>query len=269
MIDATLEMQLFNMTAENGLVNLPDNSIDLVVTSPPYGNLRTYGGYNQYDFPIISKQLYRVMKPGGVVVWIVNDETKTNKGESLESFRQAIGFQDVGFLVWDTMIFGKINPIPLNHRRYQQEFEFMFVLSKGVPKTFNPIEIECLHAGRLEVYGRKSRTWHGRGHAFWNYKEEKRKEVKNKKPAGNVFWYTVGGGDTGGHPAPFPEKLAEDHIVSWSNPGDLVMDIFLGSGTTAKMTKIHGRRFIGFEVNPEYFEIAKKRIDFPVNKRLF
>ena len=63
------------------------------------------------------------------------------------------------------------------------------------------------------------------------------------------------------HPAPFPEQLANDHIISWSNEGDTVLDCFMGSGTTGKMAVLNNRKFIGIEIDDTYFEIAKERIN--------
>lgn len=247
--------KIYNMDCVEGMKLLPNECIDLTVTSPPYDNLRKYKGF-KWDFEGVANELYRVTKKGGIVVWVVGDAT-INGSETGTSFKQALYFKEIGFRLHDTMIFVKKNPIPLNHNRYEQYFEYMFVFSKGKPKTFNPIMIPCVTAGRRYNWECESRV------------EEQsvrdRKEtavVKSHKQKGNIWEYTVGGGkgETGNHPAPFPEQLANDHIISWSNEGDLVLDPFMGSGTTAKMALLNNRHFIGFELSEEYCKIANERI---------
>ena len=237
--------------------------IDLTITSPPYDNLRKYNGYS-FDFESIAKELYRITKVGGVVVWILGDST-VKGSESGTSFKQALYFKEIGFRLHDTMIYSK-NALPKNHNRYEQEFEYMFVFSKGKPKTFNAIRI-------LTKYPEKETA---RQNSFYSKTDEinrsarsekKRKPVGKDKIKGNIWRYSVGKGHSTldsiafKHPAIFPEKLAQDHILSWSNEGDTVMDCFMGSGTTGKMSKINNRNFIGIELDEKYFNIAKERIE--------
>lgn len=237
--------------------SIPSNSIDLTVTSPPYDNLRTYNGYT-FDFEGIAQELYRVTKDGGVVVWIVGDAT-IKGSETGTSFRQALYFMECGFNLHDTMIYQKQNYIPLTHNRYEQEFEYMFVFSKGKPKFFNPIKINSKHAG-TKKWGTPSFYKNDNGDLF----EVKNTIVNDKKIKGNIFCYLVGSSEgdklAKKHPARFPEQLAHDHIISWSNEGDTVLDCFLGSGTTGKMAKQLNRNFIGIEISQEYLDIAKERI---------
>lgn len=240
--------------------HLLDNSIDLTVTSPPYDSLRTYGGHTPLDFECVAQELYRVTKNGGVVVWVVGDQTK-NGSESLTSFKQALYFKEIGFNVHDTMIYAKQSYVPLTHRRYEQQFEYMFIFSKGKPKTFNPILIPSIYAGT------KNTTTHRRFTDDLSQGSGYGKEVKKEKIKPNVWFYDVGKNKSTKdkiahkHPAIFPEALAEDHILSWSDEGDVVLDCFMGSGTTAKMAKKNGRKYIGFEVNKEYCEIAEQRLE--------
>ena len=247
------------ITGDNveALRQFPSDFIDLTVTSPPYDNLRTYNGFT-WDFEALAKELYRVTKPGGVVVWVVGDAT-VKGSETGTSFRQALYFKDVcGFNLHDTMIYKKQNYTPLTHNRYEQEWEYMFVFSKGKPKTFNPIKIPCKYAGQL--------TW-GKPNMYKDNSGEltrvEQTVINDTKIKGNIFEYLVGSTQTGKikHPAMFPEALANDHIISWSNEGDVVLDPFMGSGTTGKMALLNNRKFIGVELSPEYVEIAKKRID--------
>lgn len=235
-----------------------DNVIDLTVTSPPYDELRNYKGYI-FPFGDIAKELFRVTKPGGVVVWVVADAT-IDASETGTSFKQALYFKEIGFNLHDTMIFRKKNPIPQIYRkRYNNEFEYMFVFSKGVVKTHNPILVDCMHAG-LELNGT----------TYKNYsKNEQTREklanpVKDKKIKGNIWDYVVGkkqeDQEAKGHPAPFPCELVRDHIRSWTSQGDIVLDPMSGSGTTARVAAEMGRKYIGIDVSHEYCKIARARV---------
>jgi len=233
---------------------IPDNYIDLTVTSPPYDNLRTYKGYI-FEFKGIAKELYRIIKKGGVVVWVVGDAT-INGSETGTSFRQALYFKEIGFNLHDTMIYAKNNPIILTHNRYEQQFEYMFIFSKGKPKTFNPIKILNKTAGNKKQW--KRTTGYYKYENMANRSRDEITIVKNEKNNFNIWYYNIG--CKTGHPASFPEKLAQDHIISWSNKGDIVLDPMCGSGTTCKMAKKNGRKYIGIDVSKEYCEIAERRI---------
>ena len=239
------------------MAKMPDCFVDLVVTSPPYDDLRTYNGYS-FDFESVAKELYRVMKKGGVVVWIVNDKTH-NGSETGTSFRQALRFIDCGFRLHDTMIWMKKNPIPNDPRqnRYIQATEYMFVFSKDAPKICNYITEPCLMAG-IDAGTGTARKQNGE---IRTDRKEKRKGkvVKDEKPLTNVWTYS-NGTIYKNHPASFPEQLANDHIISWSNEGYLVYDPFMGSGTTAKMAMLNNRNYIGSEISKEYCEIAEQRL---------
>jgi len=243
----------------NKLSQFPDECIDLVVTSPPYDSLRTYNQKNIEDvwnfevFKKVAKELYRVIKKGGVVVWVVNDAT-IKGSETGTSFRQALYFRDeCGFNLYDTMIYAKNNYVPLTHRRYEQQFEYMFIFSKGKPKTFNPIK------DRKNKFVGKKKSGTIR---------QKDGSMKKKSSLGKTYGkygirynvWQLNPQSVKGHPAPFPEQLAHDHIISWSNPGDVVLDIFAGSGTTLKMGLLTNRKVIGIEINKEYCDIIKQRI---------
>jgi DNA modification methylase len=232
---------------------LPSESIDLVVTSPPYDDIRTYGGH-LWDFYGVAWNLKRLLKPGGVIVWVVGDATKDGS-ETLTSCMQAKYFKDMGLNVHDTMIYEKANTGGArgSNLAYWQAFEFMFVFSKGQPKATNLLE------DRKNAKGGMTYTTGGRRNADGTTEENKRMTLAAYGRRTNVW--RISTADVGGlHPAPFPEALARDHILSWSNEGDVVLDPFSGSGTTAKMAKHNGRRFIGIEVNPEYVAISEKRL---------
>jgi len=270
-----------NADASVYLKNIPDNFIDLTITSPPYDKIRSYKGrinndvyddYYSFPFVTIANELYRVTKDGGIVVWVVNDQT-IDGSESGNSFRQALKFIEIGFKLHDTMIYQKNSstyPASRKSNRYTQIFEYMFVFSKGKPKTHNLI-------------ADKKNKW--AGHTNWGkntkrkYDEElsvieKIKPVPEHSVRNNIWTYNNGGGFATKdkiahkHPAIFCEQLALDHILSWSNEGDVILDPMCGSGTTCKMAKLNNRNFIGIEVNKEYYDIANSRIfnDLSISK---
>ena len=237
---------------------MPDNSVDMCITSPPYDNLRTYKGYT-FPFDEIATQLFRIIKEGGIVVWVVNDAT-INGSETGTSFKQALRFKEIGFNIHDTMIFLKTNPIPQIYRkRYTNVFEYMFVFSKGNVKTHNPLTVPCMHAG-LELKG----TTYKNFSTGIQTRGKMAKPVKEEKLKGNIWEYVVGkkavDQEAKGHPAPFPYDLAKDHIISWTNVGDIVLDPMCGSGTSIVAANDLRRQFIGFDISEEYCELAKKRL---------
>ena len=254
---------IYNTDCLEGMRKMDSESVDLTVTSPPYDNLRTYKGYS-FDFENIAKELYRVTKQGGVVVWIVGDAT-IDGSETGTSFRQALFFIELGFRLYDTMIYQKHNPTPNtgNGKRYQQSFEYMFVFSKGNPKTISlilePRRNEC-NDRRTQRIIRRQRNVDG------EFEEPHLYIIKQEVPKSNIWNYKVGLYNTTSdkvafqHPAIFPEALAADHIKTWSNEGDVVLDPFMGSGTTAKVARYLGRHYIGFEIAAEYCEIIKQRL---------
>lgn len=254
--------KILNIKAENYLLALPSEYIDLTITSPPYDTLRKYN--NVFDLELIVKELYRATKQGGICVWVVADKTQDGS-ETGTSFRQALKFIDGGWNLHDTMIYNSDKP-PLNHNRYEQEFEYMFVFSKGRPKTFNPIMVDCKYAGE----DKSARTFRQTGDDIME--THQKTPVKSHKIKGNIWRYSTGFNKSTKdkiafkHPAIFPELLVTDHINSWTNDGDLVCDIFMGSGTTAKIAKQLGRDYCGCEVSEEYYAIIKERLS---NETLF
>lgn len=254
-------IELFNDDCRNKLKELIEQKVfaDLVITSPPYDNLRSYNGEIEWNFEIfkdVANLLYSILKNGGVLVWVVGDAT-INGSETGTSFKQALYFKDIGFYLHDTMIYHKINPIPQNHNRYEQSFEYIFVLTKGKPKTFNPILEETKNSGKIFNWGNRKTKMDDK--QCRRDRNDEMLTVKKTKIKQNIFSYSVGGERTG-HPAVFPEKLAYDQLITWSNEGDLVIDPFMGSGTTGKVCLENNRNFIGIEKVKEYFNISLKRI---------
>jgi len=258
--------KIINGNSVEILQTLPDNTIDLTVTSPPYDDIRDYNGYNFNDNDLhkIIKELYRITKKGGIVVWIVGDAT-INGGETGTSFRQALKFIEMGFKLHDTMIYEKNTssfPAKRTGTRYTQIFEYMFIFCKNKIKTVNLI---C----------DKPNKW--AGHTNWGkntnrHKNGELKETSDIKPVpefsprNNIWKYNVGKGfnskdkESHEHPAIFPEQLAQDHILSWSNENDIILDPFSGSGTTCKMAKKNKRIYIGIDISKEYCTLAEKII---------
>jgi site-specific DNA-methyltransferase (adenine-specific) len=239
----------------------PKECIDLVVTSPPYDELRTYNGHS-WDFEAVAQQLWRIIKPGGVVVWVVGD-AMFEGSETGTSFRQALRFKEIGFRLHDTMIYAKGSCQFPETVRYYQQMEYMFVLSKGRPIAINLIADKKNNYAGTKVSGTE------------RCKDGSLKQMcgvavgrvyKDYGVRSNVWTYRIGCSHTSGehyahkHPAIFPEALARDHIRSWSNEGDIVLDPFSGSGTTAKVARLLGRKYIGLEISEEYCEIARKRL---------
>ncbi len=257
--------RIYNEDCLEGMKRIQDGFVDLTVTSPPYDNLRTYNGnieqWSFEKFQAIAKELYRVTKHGGVVIWVVGDAT-VKGSETGTSFRQALFFMECGFRLHDTMIYAKNNPVPLTHNRYEQQFEYMFVLSKGKPKVFNGIREPSMYAGEKRHREYKAREYSSEGVRS----RDEWTTVKGTRLRRNIWNYSVGNGNVTTdrvaykHPAIFPEQLANDHIVSWSNEGDTILDPFLGSGTTAKMALLNNRNYIGFELDKHYCDIANERI---------
>jgi DNA modification methylase len=262
--------KIFNENCLETLSRLPDNFIDLTVTSPPYDNLRTYNNFvsekkiefNGYSFEFekIAKELHRTTKKGGVVIWVVGDGTEKGS-ETGTSFRQALFFKEIGFNIHDTMIYMKNNFSNPSSNRYHQIFEYMFVLSKGKPKTFNSIkDRKNVYAGHVGSWGKNtSRQVDG------TMVERKKKVIQEYGQRYNVWTYkTSKNGQEDEiayqHPAIFPIQLVKDHIISWTKPQDLVYDPFMGSGTTAKASIETQRNFLGSEISQEYFNLSQKRI---------
>lgn len=253
------------MKCQNGMALMEADTVDLVVTSPPYDNLRTYNDSSEWNFESfkeVAHGITRVLKTGGVCMWNVGDAV-VDGSETLSSFRQAIYFKDeCGLNMHDVMIYQKPSaayPASANSNRYSQVFEYCFILSKGKPKTSNLIKD-------------KKNAWAGTKN--WGTSSSRQKDGSLKKGGSIVvddygyrdnIWritntYGFGQASKGAHshPATMPEQLAKDHILTWSNKGDLVLDPFMGSGTTARMAYQLDRDWIGFEIDATYYELCKE-----------
>jgi len=224
--------------------------IDLTITSPPYDNLREYNGYT-FDYKKCLEELFRITTPGGIVVWVVGDAT-VEGSETGTSFKQALYSKQIGFNLHDTMIYRKGFYLPLNHNRCEQEFEYIFVLSKGKPKTFNAIKVKTKHPGKPStITHRKDGVAITKGTGYG-------KERKMYRISGNIFKYNPKRWSK--HPAPFPDDLAKDNILMWSNKGDIVFDPMVGSGTVPIMAKQLQRNYLGIDISEEYCKITKQQL---------
>ena len=244
--------KIYNENCLDTMAKMDDGVIDLVVTSPPYDDMRDYNGYSFEAKPII-KELCRVIKDGGAAVWVIGDQTK-NFSETGSSFRQALEFVDNGMNL-ETMIWKKPSAGGClgSNRLYGQVFEYMFVLFKGKPATTNLIEDRrnVKTSGKVNTCGSIGAS--GRPD---NYRTIEKKEFGKRT---NVWEYARQ--KQVGHPAPFPKQLASDHIISWSNPGEIVYDPFMGSGTTAIAAIENDRLYIGSEMSKEYCDLIQKNIE--------
>ena len=258
--------KIFNENCLETMSRMEDNFIDLTVTSPPYDNLRTYNdnideAWGEDVWKPIIKELYRVTKEGGVVVWVVGDAT-IDGSETGVSFQQALWAKECGFNIHDTMIYAKKQVAFPEQVRYNQQFEYCFVFSKGNPKTFNQIKVRSKYK-EFDIGKKKTSSTR-----LPNGEMQSIKYDTNKmRPKGNIWEYGTGIGQSykdkiaSNHPAVFPEALSRDHIYSWSNEGELVYDPFMGSGTTAKMAHLLKRKWLGSEISKEYVELAEKRLE--------
>ncbi len=249
--------KIYNENCLETMARMQDGFIDLTVTSPPYDNLRTYNGYS-FDFESIAKELYRVTKKGGVVVWVVGDAT-IKGSKTGTSFKQALFFKECGFNFHDTIIWQKPNYAPMypSVKRYDNNYEFVFVFSKGQPKSWNPIK------DKIKAESSKKRSKYKTRFINKDGTRNKKKSTNNNSDFSkrNNIWVIPNGQIRGlKHPAVFPEQLANDNIISWSNQNDLVYDCFMGSGTTAKMAILNNRKYIGSELSEEYCKIIKQRL---------
>lgn len=243
---------------------LPDNCIDLTVTSPPYDDLRDYENKLVWDYKTfrkVARELYRITKKGGIVVWVIGD--KTDKGnKSLTSFKHALYFQEVGFNIYDVIIYEKAGSGPPHPNRYFNAFEYMFVMSKGKPKTVNLLKDKKNSCAGMSTFGNITRR-----EKDGSLTNKGKKLINEYGVRTNIWRYNNGKGFSSKdkiayeHPATFPEKLVEDHIKSWSNPGDIVFDPFGGSGTTAKVSIELDRQWIYVEKVAKYCDVAKRRLE--------
>ena len=242
------------------LKTFPADMVDLTVTSPPYDDMREYEGYD-FDFEALAKELYRITKPGGVVVWVVADQVMDGD-ESGTSFKHALGFKNIGFRLFDTIIYDKPSRGAVgNSKGYWQSFEYMFVFSKGEIKTINLIQDRANKHKDDVIHKKKQRLPDG------SFRIVRYGKIASMGRRTNVWKYNIGKGGHAResiaftHPAIFPEKLAADHIKSWSDQKDLVLDPFCGSGTTCKMAKLFNRNYIGIDISEKYCKLSRKRTE--------
>ena len=252
------ENQIICCDCLEGMGRLPKEIIPFTLTSPPYDDLRTYDGHNDWNFMAVARELYRVTMQGGVVVWVVQEQI-IDGSESGETSRQRLAFANIGFRLHHTMVMSKLGGIQFSSNRYGRPLEFAFILSKGKPRSFCPLRDKPnKEAGRVKVFMNRKRDG--------GFAPVKRTRVHPYGLRSSVWFYPTGKNNSAkedyafDHPALMPEQMAEDHILSWSRVGDLVFDPFAGAGTTLKMALLNHRRYLGFEINPKYVQIAQRRL---------
>lgn len=255
-------IDLYNEDCIETIKKIKNDSVDLIITSPPYDDLREYGkldSWNENKWKGVIDNLYNILKIGGVVVWIVNDSV-VKGSETGSSFKQALYFKEIGFNIHDTMIWKKSNFSNPSKTRYHQTFEYMFVFSKGSPKTVNLIsDRKNVYGGKIGNYGKNTVTQTD------GSKTERPRKINTEYGIRHNVWEHKTSGQIGEsrkfkHPAMFPYSLVKDHVITWSNEGDLIYDPFMGSGTTGVVCKDFNRNFIGSEINIDFYNIAIDRI---------
>ena len=267
--------KVHHMSCIDGMKEMDAESVNLVVTSPPYDQLRAYNDSSSWTFEVftqVADQIIRVLKPGGVICWNVADAVmEVHKGQGTSksgtSFRQCLYFQDNGLNFHDNLIYAKHGPrFASNDKstRYSNVYEYVFVMSKGTPEHCHllkdrPNKTAGLTGTRGGGGGRNAKT----GEIIKNDKSKKRTTPElgirfNIWTISNVFG-TTGQSDRRAyeHPALMPNGLAGDCIRSYSNEGDLVLDPFMGSGTTARQAYSLDRNYIGFEIDDTYHKLCE------------
>jgi len=260
--------ELFHGNNTNIIKTFKKNSIDLTVTSPPYDNLKNYKKtidcWTFKEFKKIANELYRVTKEHGVVVWVVCDAT-LNGSETGSSFRQVLYFKKIGFNIHDTMIYSKYPIIPLENPRQMNIFEYMFVLSKGKVKTFNPrLKKSANLSNRTQNY----KNLHTPEQEVTQYKKSKKR--KKYKTDSNIWQYNIAKTiHTKDHPATFPIELALDHILTWTNEEAVIFDPFMGSGTVGMASVLTNRKFKGTERVSDFFDLSLRNIKSEIERPRF
>lgn len=239
---------------------LASESIDLSVFSPPYDSIRDYKKGWVFDYAALGCNLYAATKPGGVCAVVIGDGTK-NFAKSLTSFKLAVDWcEGAGWRLFEACIYQRHgNPGAWWKQRFRVDHEYVLLFFRGDrPKTFNkePLMTPAKHAGK--IYSGTDRLTNG------GLKKIAPKAVAEMKCRGTVWSYptsnTEGNRTKLQHPATFPDALAEDLILCFSQPGDLVLDPMCGSGTTCVMALKNNRRTIGIDINPDYCDLARRRV---------
>lgn len=241
----------------DGMRQLPDNSIPLAVTSSPYDAIRTYGGH-AFAFEPVAKELWRITAPGGVVVWVIADQVIKGSLTGTKH-RQVLHFLDLGFRLHNEITLTTVNtPLP-QKIRYAQNSQTAYVLAKGRPHAVN-----LLRDKPNKSAGVFKREWVARSKDGTMRKGYYGKCIAPYSLRGDVWTYLVGNNHTTkdklSHPSPMAEQMAEDLIISFSRPGELVFDPMAGSGTTCKMALLNHRSYLGMEIHEPYWREAVERL---------
>ena len=247
------------MDCVEGMKQLPGNSIDLVVTSPPYDNIRKYNGF-AYNLHATGKEIYRILKEGGIAVMVIQDQTR-NFGKTLTSFRTIVDWCDnIGFKLFECVIYRKYGSEGAWWKlRFRVDHEYMPIFLKGKkPQYFNkaPLKIPSKHGGKV-MTGSGSRRTDGKTNPRVT------RAINPMKCRGTIWNYLMAGDKNPlkrKHPAPFPDQIPIDFIQCFCPENGIILDPFMGSGSSGVAAKKLKRKFIGFEISEEYCQIAKQRI---------
>ena len=245
------------------LKKLPDNSVDMYFFSPPYDELRDYNGFT-LDLSSIGKEIERTLKDGGVSIMVMQDSTNNFK-KSGTTFRTIVNWLDNTELkLWECCIYNrKATPGAWWTYRFSVDHEYVPIFFKGKrPQHFDKehMKIPNPNAGKNikgSVRGKDGELIPlecttndtmccGTVMHYSNSKRERPKDWHLKKQ----------------HPATFPEKMTADFIRAFTKEGMLVVDPFVGSGTTGVQCKKLKRKFVGIDISQEYIEISKQRLSF-------
>ena len=259
------DARFINADCLEALKLLPDNSVDLIITSPPYADQRvsTYGGvkpekYVEWFLPI-SKELLRVLKPDGT--FVLNIKEKVVNGErSTYVMELIIEMKKQGWLWTEEFIWYKKNCFPGKWpNRFRDAWERLLQFNKS--KNFNMYQEEVMvpmgdwAKTRLknlsETDKRRDNSKVGSGFG----KNVSKWVDRDKAYPTNVLNLATETGNKS-HSAVFPKSLPAWFIKLFTKPGDMVLDPFLGSGTTSMVAGELGRKSIGIEILPEYYELS-------------
>ena len=256
-------VRLFHGDCADVLAALAPVRADLIITSPPYDGIRDYEGASAaYDFHRCAAPIAAALTDGGVMAWHTNDGV-VNGGYTNTSLKAALHFcEDLGLVMHDRIIVDRMGLGAFAADRWFQNWDYCWILSKGKPKTFNALEGEPNVSEGKVRRNRVDGLRNADGAPKLTFKTLPATPKTSKRRA---IWRINSGsqaqafhGDIS-HPAPMPMRLAQDLISAYSNPDDLVLDPFAGSGTAAYAAMMMGRRAIGIEVHKPYLDEAIER----------
>lgn len=255
------ENKVIRMDCVEGMKKLPDNSIDMCIFSPPYDQLRTYEGNPEFDLNETGKQLFRILKEGSICAMVIQDQTK-DFAKSLTSFRTIVDWCDnIGFRLFECCIYHKHGTEGAWWKqRFRVDHEYIPLFLKGKrPVYFNkePLKVPSIHADKMM-------TGFGNRRTDGTTTKSITRKINPTKCRGTVWDYMMAGDKNmtkRQHPATFPDQIPYDVIQCFCREGGIVIDPYMGSGSTAVSAVKLNRNFIGFDVCQRYVDVASQRIE--------